>query len=159
MMTDSHASCLAVLAAAALVGACGGASRSAHSPQTRDDSSGSTPTSSATVTAAPATGASADRDAPGPGALADGSVRRGVAGQIATARARCGDIDRKIDRYETTLHLEIDARGTVEVARARGNHPLLDACIGDVARTWQFDASSGRTVAEVPIVITRTREE
>lgn len=90
---------------------------------------------------------------PAPGTLAARQVQSAVAERMPSVRQRCGSIDREIARYEATLHLEIGASGAVEVADARGNHPLVDACVSEVARSWQFAAAGGRTIAEVPIVL------
>jgi hypothetical protein len=87
--------------------------------------------------------------------LARRVVQRHIEGRLSEIRRRCGDVPREIDRYETTLHLEIAASGRVEIARARGNHPLVDACVADLARSWRLDESDGRTVIEIPLVLQR----
>jgi hypothetical protein len=87
--------------------------------------------------------------------LAARQIHEGVAKQMGAVRQHCAKIERKIDRYEATLHLEIAASGRVEIARARGNHPIVDACVSDVAQAWEFPASGGRSIADVPIMLLR----
>lgn len=90
-----------------------------------------------------------------PKGLEAARIRDRVQGEKQEIIERCGGIEREIRRYETTLHLEVGASGRTEIADARGNHPLMDACVADVARGWTFPPSDGRTVAEVPLTITR----
>lgn len=112
-------------------------------------------TTSAPAPASPVTLASPPPENGAPGTLGRDYVQRRVTEQIANLPPKCAEVEREIDPYEATLHLEIAASGEVEIARARGNHPLLDACVSDVARTWRFEPSSGRTVVNVPIAVTK----
>jgi hypothetical protein len=66
--------------------------------------------------------------APATSSAARSPLDRVTAG-MPEVRAKCDAIPREIANDETTLHLEIGASGRVEIARARGNQPIVDACV------------------------------
>ena len=79
-------------------------------------------------------------------------IQNRVDGHVPELSAMCGELQSS-DRYATTLHLEIAPSGGVDVADARGSVTRLDKCIAEVARSWSFDPTNVRSIADVPVVL------